>query len=160
MHDARFVVKTTQGLLAHRSPFLFVDEGEISNDERRAWGRHRFSADEPFFVGHFPGDPIVHGVILLEMAAQTANLLLSHRARRQVRGHLVAIDEAKFNLPVRPNQTVTVDVQFAREAPSNREIEIGSMVGFKATGYLENRRCMRAAVYIYQAGFGPDQPPA
>jgi 3-hydroxyacyl-[acyl-carrier-protein] dehydratase len=156
MDERRLVIESAHSLLAHRDPFLFVDRGEISADESSAWGQRYFSPDESFFHGHFPGNPIVPGVIVLELAAQTANLLLSYRARRQVAGHLVSIEEAKFNLAVRPNQTLTVHIQFARQLPSTGQIEIGRIIGFKAAGYVENRRCMRAAVSIYLAGFAAE----
>ena len=70
MGDGRLIIETAHSLLPHCSPFLFVDRGEISADENGARGRHCFSGDEAFFRGHFPGDPIVPGVILLELAAQ------------------------------------------------------------------------------------------
>ncbi len=156
MDESRLIIESTRGLLAHREPFLFVDRSEISADECSAWGRRYFSADEPFFRGHFPGNPIVPGVIILELAAQTANLLLSYRAGRQVDGQLVAVEDARFNLAVRPNQTAAVHIQFARQLPSPGGIEIGRIIGFKATGYVENQRCMRATVSIYVAGFTAD----
>lgn len=150
-HD-RCVVGAVHGHLPHGAPFLFVDHAEVSADRTRAWGRRTFSADEYFFKGHFPADPIVPGVILLELAAQTANLLLSHRAGRMVQGYLVNVDETKFSLPVRPSQTVTAEVRFAREVLPDSYAEPRCVVDFKAVGYLEERRCMRASINIYKAG--------
>jgi 3-hydroxyacyl-[acyl-carrier-protein] dehydratase len=141
MDESRLIIESPRGLLAHRDPFLFVDRSEISADENS---------------GHFPGNPIVPGVIILELAAQTANLLLSYRARRQVDGQLVAVEDTRFNLAVRPNQTVEVHIQLARQLPSPGGIEIGRIIGFKAAAYVENQRCMRAAVNIYIAGFAAD----
>jgi 3-hydroxyacyl-[acyl-carrier-protein] dehydratase len=159
MDESRLIIESTRGLLAHRDPFLFVDWSEIGADESSAWGRRRFSADEPFFRGHFPGNPIVPGVIILELAAQTANLLLSYRARRQVDGYLVGVEEARFNLAVRPNQTAAVHIRLARQLPLSGEIEVGRIIGFKAAAYVENQRCMRAVVSLYVAGFNTDHHP-
>lgn len=145
-----FIVNRARDYLSHREPFLFVDDGEISADRTRARARRTFAADEPYFAGHFPGDPLVPGVILLELAAQTANLLLSHRAGRVIQGYLVGVQEAKFNAPVRPDQTVVADVRLDRETASGNDA--GGITVFKASIYLEQRRCMRATVQIYQPG--------
>lgn len=151
MSEPTLIVEHARNHLPHRVPFLFVDHAEISADAMSARARHTFAADEPYFAGHFPGDPIVPGVILLEFVAQTANVLLSHRAGRLIKGYLVGIEEAKFNASVRPNQTVTAHVQLAREISAGSSPSAGSIIAFKATAYLEQRRCMRATVQIYQS---------
>jgi 3-hydroxyacyl-[acyl-carrier-protein] dehydratase len=150
MTEGRIVIEDMHALLRHRAPFLFVDEGEVSADGTRAWGRRTFTADEAFFEGHFPGDPIVPGVVLLEFVAQTANFLMSHRAGRMVQGYLVGVDEARFNISVRPGQTVVSDVRFARDPSSETEAGAERIVGFKASVLLDGKRCVRAAVNIYQ----------
>lgn len=144
------VIEHAQRHLAHRAPFLFVDRAEIGADATWIRARHTFHVDEPYFAGHFPDDPIVPGVVLIELVAQTANVLLSHRAGRMIKGYLVGVDEVKFNASVRPNQTVTAHVQLAREIAAGDEPSPGSIIAFKATAYLEQRRCMRAAVQIYR----------
>lgn len=154
MIERRLTVDDVQARLRHRAPFLFVDGGEISADETRARGTHTFGADEAYFGGHFPDDPIVPGVILLELAAQTANLLLSHRAGRIVQGYLVGVDEARFNHSVRPGQTVVAEARLARDWPPGSDLSAERIIGFKATVLLDGRRCMRASVNIYQG----DQP--
>ena len=111
-----------------------------------------FAADTAFFGGHFPDDPIVPGVILLEFVAQTANLLLSHRVGKVVQGFLVGVEEAKFNLSVRPGQTVVAEVRFSRELAPGADLGAERFVGFKGSVSLEGRRCMRAAINIYQGG--------
>ncbi|MEQ8967426.1 MAG: 3-hydroxyacyl-ACP dehydratase FabZ family protein [Azospirillaceae bacterium] len=146
--------------LAHRPPFLFVDAAEIDVDGARARARHVFTADQAFFEGHFPGDPIVPGVLLVEFVAQTANLLLSHRAGRAVRGWLVGVDETRFNRPVHPDREVTADVRFARDpadagdgaagAGAAGDRPGGGIVAFRGTVTLDGKRCLRAAVNIYR----------
>lgn len=150
MTESQIAVGDMNAHLRHRPPFLFVDSGEISADQTRAWGRHTFAAEEAYFAGHFPDDPIVPGVILLELVAQTANVLLSHRAGRAVQGYLVGVDEAKFNISVRPGQTVVADVKFARDPSPGGDARAERIIGFKASAFLEGRRCMRALVNIYQ----------
>lgn len=150
MSEPALIVEDARNHLPHRVPFLFVDRAEIGADAKSARARHTFAADEPYFAGHFPGDPIVPGVILIEFVAQTANVLLSHRAGRMIQGYLVGVDEAKFNTSVRPNQTVTAHVEFAREISAGSGPSAGNIIAFKATAYIEQRRCMRATVQIYQ----------
>ncbi|MFL6713406.1 MAG: 3-hydroxyacyl-ACP dehydratase FabZ family protein, partial [Sulfurifustis sp.] len=94
--EPALIVEHVQNHLPHRVPFLFVDQAEISTDAMSARARHTFALEEPYFAGHFPDDPIVPGVILLEFVAQTANVLLSHRAGRMIKGYLVGVDEVKF----------------------------------------------------------------
>ena len=150
MIERRLTVDDVHAHLRHRAPFLFVDSAEISADETRAWGTHAFTADEAYFGGHFPDDPLVPGVILLEFTAQSANLLLSHRAGRMVQGYLVGVDEARFNLSVRPGQTIVAEARLARDRPAGSDLQAERIVGFKVTVLLDGRRCMRASVNIYQ----------
>ena len=151
MEDSRFNMASAHAHLPHRDPFLFIDNAEIGADftSVRTW--YTFKADEYFFKGHFPGNPIVPGVILLECMAQAANVLLSHRAHRVVQSFLVKVDSARFNMPVRPNQTFTTDVRFAREAGPDSYAQPRCIVDFQATGTLENQRCARACINIYRA---------
>jgi len=96
--------------LPHREPFIFVDAiiGHVPGKEARA--RKTFSGDEPMFHGHFPGEPIVPGVILTEALAQTAGIACSGGAAgRALR--LSAIKSMKFFGAVRPQQEIEL---FAR----------------------------------------------
>ncbi|MDB6149444.1 MAG: hydroxymyristoyl-ACP dehydratase [Chthoniobacter sp.] len=89
--------------LPHRAPFIFVDEVVERTPDEHAVCRKTFAPDEPFFRGHFPGDPLVPGVILTEALAQTAGLA----AGREDRGfRLSAIKGMKFLAPVRPAQLI------------------------------------------------------
>lgn len=142
-----FAVTDMADHLSHRPPFLFVDHAEVSDDMSRARGVRRFLAEDWFFKGHFPGEPIVPGVILLEVAAQTANLLLSCRARRLVHAYLVNADAVSFKAPVRPGDTVTADVSFSRAV----NIEPGSFFAFKTSVRRENQPCMRALLSVFWA---------
>ncbi len=91
--------------LPHRAPFLFVDEVIDLRPGEQAVARKTFAGDEPFFRGHFPGDPLVPGVILTEALAQTAGLAAGE-ADRTFR--LTAIKAMKFFAAVRPNEAVTL----------------------------------------------------
>lgn len=94
--------------LPHRAPFVFVDEVIALAPGESATSRKTFAAAEPFFAGHFPGDPLVPGVILTEALAQTAGLAAG-QAGRDFR--LTAIKAMKFLAAVRPDETVTLHAQ-------------------------------------------------
>ncbi|MCK5689861.1 3-hydroxyacyl-ACP dehydratase FabZ [Myxococcota bacterium] len=97
-------------LLPQRPPFLFVDE-VLSLDEESIITQRKFRSDEDFFKGHFPGNPIVPGVLILESMAQSLAIL----ARNQNKDALVfltGLDRARFRKPVFPEQTIRVEVKF------------------------------------------------
>ena len=98
----------------HRPPFLFVDRVlSCTSDHLRA--ARTFRPDEAFFAGHFPGNPIVPGVLLIEAMAQGMAFLVMQRPGAQS-AYLVGVDNARFRRPVRPGDTVllTLKLESAR----------------------------------------------
>ncbi len=94
--------------LPHREPFIFIDAVVALVPGQSAVCTRRFAASEPFFRGHFPGRPLVPGVILTEAAAQTAGIAAGEPGRTY---HLSAIRQMKFIKPVPPDSLV----QFSAE---------------------------------------------
>lgn len=88
--------------LPHRAPFLFIDEVRLHEPGRRAEAVVTFPPETPFFVGHFPGEPIVPGVILTEALAQTAGLAIGQGGRLR----LAAIRGMKFPAAAGPGQEI------------------------------------------------------
>ena len=93
-----------KGILPHREPMLLVDEAAREGDT--AVGRYRERGDEYFLQGHFPGNPIVPGVILCEMLAQSACVLLQDQIRDGMLPVYTGLNNVKFRSPVRPGDTV------------------------------------------------------
>jgi 3-hydroxyacyl-[acyl-carrier-protein] dehydratase len=89
--------------LPHRAPFVFVDEVRTHVPGESAECAKTFSPDEPFFRGHFPGNPLVPGVILAEALAQTAGLAAGQAGRSFL---LSAIRGMKFLRAVRPAEEI------------------------------------------------------
>ncbi|HEY2760277.1 MAG TPA: 3-hydroxyacyl-ACP dehydratase FabZ family protein [Pirellulales bacterium] len=105
--------------IPHRPPFLFVDE-IVSQDERQIVCRKRFTGDEWFFAGHYPGEPIVPGVLLCEAAMQAGAILLGRiivAANDKPDGdgsrHLpvvTRINDVRFKQIVRPGDMIEIEV--------------------------------------------------
>jgi len=90
-------------ILPHRAPMLLVDETEVADSQ--AVGRYTVKGDEFFLQGHFPGNPVVPGVILCEMMAQNCAVLLVGTAEGKT-PFFTSLDKVRFKNPVRPGDTV------------------------------------------------------
>ncbi|MDR2079428.1 MAG: 3-hydroxyacyl-ACP dehydratase FabZ [Treponema sp.] len=105
-------------LLPHRVPFLFVDEID-QTDKEKIVARHVFTEKEFFFAGHFPGYPVVPGVILVETMAQSGGAGL--RKLGILPGNafffLATVDKVKFRRQVRPGEEVRSEVVNLRVSP-------------------------------------------
>jgi 3-hydroxyacyl-[acyl-carrier-protein] dehydratase len=103
--------------IPHRAPMLLVD-CVVAVEENSLSAQRTFRAEEFFFQGHFPDDPLLPGVILLEALAQAAALHTSlHKQLRadQVAYRFSKIEHVAWPAPVRPGQTVTLQVTKQRE---------------------------------------------
>jgi 3-hydroxyacyl-[acyl-carrier-protein] dehydratase len=89
--------------LPHRPPFIFIDEVEKLEAGLQAEARKQFGGEEPFFQGHFPGNPIVPGVLLAEAMAQTAGIAIGAPGKTFL---LTAIRAMKFLRPIRPREEI------------------------------------------------------
>jgi 3-hydroxyacyl-[acyl-carrier-protein] dehydratase len=103
--------ESVTALIPHRPPFLFVDE-IVSVADDCLVAKRTFRADEDFYRGHYPGQPITPGVLLCEAVFQTGAILMSRRAQAAGAGAqggvplLARIGEVKFRNPVFPGETV------------------------------------------------------
>ena len=106
-------------LLPHREPFLFVDE-IIAADEKRIITRHVFTEDEFFFQGHFPGYPVVPGLILVETMAQSggAGLRKLGILDGDALFFLASVDKVKFRRQVRPGDELRCEIENLRVSRS------------------------------------------
>tara|TARA_B100001057_G_C22272959_1_gene727695 strand:- start:35 stop:472 length:438 start_codon:yes stop_codon:yes gene_type:complete len=101
-------------LIPHRQPFLFVDKCEIITPGEYGRSEKIFSSEEYFFKGHFPNNPIVPGVIIVEAMAQTAGIVVSYKLREYAEKSVLfmSVNKAKFRKPILPNDIVTFEVRF------------------------------------------------
>lgn len=104
------------GILPHRYPFLLVDRILEMEAESRAVGIKNVSGNEPFFQGHFPGVPIMPGVLIVEGMAQVgAALLLSDKPDRHTKLiYFTGIDKCRFRRPVVPGDQIRYELTVLR----------------------------------------------
>lgn len=105
-------------ILPHRYPFLLVDRVVELDPGTRIVALKNVTLNEPFFNGHFPGHPVMPGVLIVEALAQTSGLLLglsgTHEADANRIFYLAKVDNARFLKPVVPGDQLRLEVQLKR----------------------------------------------
>jgi beta-hydroxyacyl-ACP dehydratase FabZ len=108
-------IETIMSRIPHRYPLILVDRILELEVGRRIVGLKNVSANEPFFLGHFPGHPVMPGVLVIEAMAQVGGVLASLLPGAE--GHLAyfaAIDHCRFRRPVRPGDQLITEVVVMR----------------------------------------------
>lgn len=107
-----------QELLPHRYPFLLVDRVlELDIEAKRILAQKNVSINEPFFQGHFPGRPIMPGVLIIEALAQAGGVMTQLTLGRDAQSklfYMVKVENARFNKQVVPGDVLLLDVQMKR----------------------------------------------
>ena len=121
-------------ILPHREPMLLLDEVELV--EGKSHGKYHVRGDEFFLQGHFPGNPIVPGVIQCEMLAQSACALLAEDAAQNVTPVFTGLDKVKFRGMVKPGDTIETECEITRQR--------GMFYFAKGTGRVNGKVCVSA----------------
>lgn len=106
--------KEIMEILPHRDNMLLVDEAELLDG--KAHGKYHVTGDEWFLKGHFPGNPVVPGVILCEILAQSACVLIAEDNQGGT-PFFTGIDNVKFKTPVRPGDTIETECVLVKKKP-------------------------------------------
>jgi len=111
-------VTQIQELIPHRYPFLLVDKVvELDVEAKRIVAHKNVSFNEPFFQGHFPGRPIMPGVLIIEALAQAGGVMTQLTLGRDAQSklfYMVKVENARFNKQVIPGDVLVLEVQMKR----------------------------------------------
>ena len=107
-------VTMIQKILPHRYPFLLVDR-ILQADDKKVIGIKNVTINEPFFQGHFPGHPIMPGVLIMEAMAQVGGVATLGKAENAGKlAYFLGIDKARFRKPVVPGDTLRIEVDLVK----------------------------------------------
>src|ERR1700729_3835355 len=113
-------INAIQAILPHRYPFLLVDAVEEMERWKHIVGIKNVTNNEYYFQGHFPGKPIMPGVLIIEAMAQTGGLLLLLEIpeRESKLLYFVAVDDARFRRPVVPGDQLKLEIKVVKDRKS------------------------------------------
>jgi beta-hydroxyacyl-ACP dehydratase FabZ len=126
-------INEVMDFLPHRYPFLMIDRILEFEADKRIVGLKNVTINEPFFQGHFPGHPIMPGVLLLEAMAQTGGVMAlmslpAEEVKKKVL-YFMSLDKAKFRKPVTPGDQVRFELNLLKKR--------GTIMSFKAVATVD-----------------------
>lgn len=131
-------IRAIEKILPHRYPFLLIDK-IVELEDMRVVGIKNVTMNEPHFTGHFPGMPVMPGVLIIEAMAQAAGALVMHSLGLASDNRLVyfmTIDKARFRRPVRPGDMLRLPVKAVRRR--------GPVWRFAGEAYVGEHLCAEA----------------
>jgi 3-hydroxyacyl-[acyl-carrier-protein] dehydratase len=126
--------------IPHRYPFLLVDRAEDYRAHQSIVGIKCVTVNEPYFLGHFPGNPVMPGVLIVEALAQTGAVLMSKTLNVDVEGKTIffmSVDNCRFRHPVRPGDVLRMPVEVVRSRGGVFKFKGQAFVGDKLAAEAE-----------------------
>jgi len=143
LHGRAMDVRAIQRLMPHRYPMLLVDRVIEIDGDRRALGVKNVTINEPFFQGHYPGIPIMPGVLIVEAMAQLGGLLLSQKLEHTGKiAVLLSLDGVKLRRPVTPGDQLVIEAETVRATSRTGHLRCRAYVGSKLAAEAEIRFMM------------------
>lgn len=131
-------IKEIQKFLPHRYPFLLVDRVIEIEPGTKAIGIKNVTVNEEFFQGHFPGQPIMPGVLIIEAMAQVAGLLAFHSGATVGKSvYFMSIEKAKFRRPVVPGDQLRLEIHILQQRGNVWRFSGNAIVGEKVVAEAE-----------------------
>lgn len=125
-----FNAKDIEKILPHRYPFLLVDRIlQMNLEENEILGQKNVTVNEPFFQGHFPGVPIMPGVLILEALAQTGGILVHQKGYNKKIAVLLNVANAKFRRPVVPGDVLLLHAKGIHVSGNGGKVKAKAMIG-------------------------------
>nr|WP_309490862.1 bifunctional UDP-3-O-[3-hydroxymyristoyl] N-acetylglucosamine deacetylase/3-hydroxyacyl-ACP dehydratase [Oceaniferula flavus] len=113
--EAVLDVNEVMKILPHRYPFLMVDRVVDFEGDNKCTGVKNVTINEPFFQGHFPGHPVMPGVLQVEAMAQVASILMLRKPENQGKiGYFMSVDKVKWRKPVLPGDTLFIEAEILK----------------------------------------------
>lgn len=136
-------IRQIQRLLPHRYPMLLVDRVVKMDGDRLAIGIKNVSINEPFFEGHYPGTPIMPGVLVVEAMAQLGGLLMSRKLEHAGKiAVLLSLDKVKLRRPVMPGDQLILEAEAIRTRSRTGTLRCRAFVGTKLAAEAQIRFMM------------------
>ncbi|MDP6038018.1 MAG: 3-hydroxyacyl-ACP dehydratase FabZ [Candidatus Latescibacteria bacterium] len=108
-------IKAIEKILPHRYPFLLIDRVTELIPGERLLGYKNVTSNEPFFQGHFPGNPVMPGVLIVEALAQAASILMTDGEESDLIPLFMGIDRARFRRQVVPGDQLQLEVELTQK---------------------------------------------
>lgn len=144
-------ISAIKEILPHRSPFLFVDRVVRFEEGENIIAEKDLFLDDPFFAGHFPGRPLMPGVLVSEALAQTSGLLLGLTWRRKEQSMdqektdlFLANVNVKFLNPAKPGETLRLEASLKKE--------YGGLFFFEIAAYVETTKIANGSLTLAASG--------